>query len=361
MNRVVIARELTPRGTGAVSVVEYSGAGAVEHVRRLAGDIEFEIGRARLVRVRFEEARDDSLADEALVVRTASERIEVHLHGSPTLVRAACAGFGATANASPSLEERALGLLERAPCEAAARILLDQAEGALRREFERMLTLDLVAARAAAADLAQRGVRARFALEPVRIVLAGPVNAGKSTLFNALAGVRRALVADEPGTTRDVLAADVMLGAWPARVFDTAGERDIETGAPGHSIEREGQRRARLARGAADLVLWLVPADAPIPMGVPADAVVVVTQADRAAHPPPGAIRALTEPGKARAHVAELFRARFELPIEPWSAGEAVPFEREQLRALEQAARGTGDPREMARGWIAAGRGLSAR
>ncbi len=347
----MIARELTPRGTGAVSVVEYSGLGALEHVRRLAGGVEFAIGRARLVRVHLE----DALADEALVVRTASDRVEVHLHGSPTLVRAACDGFGAEAVTQVSLEDRARARLERAPCDAAARILLDQAEGALRRELERVLTLDVTAARAAAGELVRRGERARFALEPARIVLAGLVNAGKSTLFNALAGVRRALVADEPGTTRDVLAADVMLGAWPARVFDTAGEREIEEGAPGRAVEEEGQRRARFAREAADLVLWLVPADAPTPTRVPADAVVIATQADRTAQPPHGAVRALTEPLEARARIAEVFRGHFDLPIEPWCAGQPVPFEREQIGALERAARGEGDPRETARAWIAAG------
>ncbi|MCK6439156.1 MAG: 50S ribosome-binding GTPase [Planctomycetes bacterium] len=87
-----------------------------------------------------------------------------------------------------------------------------------------------------------------------RVVIAGAPNAGKSTLFNALASQGHAIVSDTPGTTRDVLGA-----IWPLRngavveVFDTAGLR--EHGAS--MVEAEGMRRARAAIDDADLRLVL--------------------------------------------------------------------------------------------------------
>jgi tRNA modification GTPase len=58
------------------------------------------------------------------------------------------------------------------------------------------------------------------------VVIAGPPNAGKSSLFNALAGTQRAIVTDVPGTTRDALEAMMDIGPWPVRLVDTAGLRE---------------------------------------------------------------------------------------------------------------------------------------
>ncbi len=341
------AIERTPRGSGAVAVVEFAGPGALAHVRQLARRAEISVGDVRLARLAFA----DGLVDEALVVCLANDRVEVHLHGSPALVRAACAGFEAENRTPRSIEERARAALERAPCEAAARILLDQSEGALRGELERLVALDEVGARGLAAELARRGRIARFALEPASVVLAGPANAGKSTLFNVLAGEARALVADEPGTTRDVLAADVLLGAWPARVFDTAGDRELAHDAAARTVEAEGQRRARIARAAADLVLWLVPVGT-AGSGAPAGAQLVLTQADRAQGAPPGSIASIADPEGARRRVGEILRARFDLPLDPWVPGTAVLFEDARVAALDASARGGSDPRRLARDWL---------
>ncbi|MBL8862676.1 MAG: 50S ribosome-binding GTPase [Planctomycetes bacterium] len=341
-------RELTPAGAGAVSVVELAGPDALERARALGAPQDLAPGDIRLARLTLA----PGLVDEALVVVPAAERVELHLHGSPALVRAALRGAGPRAPAR-SIEERALALLERAPCEAAARILLDQAEGALGRELAELARLPAPAARARATQLAERGRCARHALEPTRIVLAGPVNSGKSTLLNALAGEARALVSDQPGTTRDVLTADVLLGAWPARLFDTAGERE-PAGAPAAealpvgAVEAEGLRRGRALRASAELVLWLVPWGRE-PTAAPPDAVVLVTQADRAPAPPAGAISALCDPAGARRTLGELLRARFGLPSEPWTPGAAVPFEPEASRALAEAGAGRRDLRAALR------------
>src|SRR5262245_763488 len=91
--------------------------------------------------------------------------------------------------------------------------------------------------------------------EGLRVAIAGPPNAGKSTLFNRLARREAAIVSPFPGTTRDVLELHLDLGGYPVTVLDTAGIR--ETNDP---IEREGVRRASEQAASADLVLWMVDA-----------------------------------------------------------------------------------------------------
>jgi len=340
------ARELTPRGAGGVSVVEFAGPDARAHVLALGVPPDLAVGHARLARLVFA----GGLVDEALVLALAPDRVEVHLHGSPALVRAAlasCAAFEST----DSLEERASARLAHASSDGAARILLDQSEGALRRDLERLAAFDLEPAREFAAELLRRGRIARFALDPAHVVLAGPVNAGKSTLFNALAGETRALVADEPGTTRDVLVAEVLLDEWPARVFDTAGERALAEARHVGAIEAEGQLRARRRRESADIVLWLVHAgaqSAPAPAGT----VMLATHADRVSTPPHGAISAALDPLGARRRVGDLLRAHFDLPASPWTPGAGVPFEAEQLADLRRVEEERGDPRVLARAWL---------
>ncbi|MGV2339240.1 MAG UNVERIFIED_CONTAM: 50S ribosome-binding GTPase [Planctomycetaceae bacterium] len=78
-----------------------------------------------------------------------------------------------------------------------------------------------------------------------RVVLAGLPNAGKSTLFNALAGRQQALVSPIPGTTRDYLSARLELGSIPVELIDTAGwEEAVETIGSQAQQFREEQMRA---------------------------------------------------------------------------------------------------------------------
>ncbi len=90
-----------------------------------------------------------------------------------------------------------------------------------------------------------------------RVVVAGPVNAGKSTLVNALLGSEQSLVSDAPGTTRDHLVRPAHLRGLNILLSDTAGLRSLDDSAQS-DIEREGQVRARNAAAEADLVLYLI-------------------------------------------------------------------------------------------------------
>lgn len=86
--------------------------------------------------------------------------------------------------------------------------------------------------------------------EGALVVLAGPPNAGKSSLFNALLGQSRAIVTDVPGTTRDALDAVIDGGVWPIRLVDTAGLRDTAD-----VVERLGVEVSERYLADADVVL----------------------------------------------------------------------------------------------------------
>jgi tRNA modification GTPase len=108
--------------------------------------------------------------------------------------------------------------------------------------------------RALAADLERALARpsAERLKDGVRVAIAGPPNAGKSSLFNALVQRDAAIVSPVEGTTRDLVEAPVALAGAPFLLVDTAGLRDADG-----LVEEIGVARAREAAAAADLLLWL--------------------------------------------------------------------------------------------------------
>ena len=87
------------------------------------------------------------------------------------------------------------------------------------------------------------------------VAIAGPPNAGKSTLLNRIAKREAAIVSPYAGTTRDVIEVHLDLGGLPVTLLDTAGIRETDD-----PVELEGVRRARERSASADLVLWVVDA-----------------------------------------------------------------------------------------------------
>jgi tRNA modification GTPase len=159
--------------------------------------------------------------------------------------------------ASSTIEVEADQTLARCTTRRTASILLTQREGALRREVD-AIREDLTSARheSAAKRLAVLLARAPLGLhlaEPWRVAIAGQPNVGKSSHMNALVGYQRAIVFDQPGTTRDVLTAETAIDGWPVRLADAAGIRDTDD-----ALEAEGVLRARRQLAQADLTLWLL-------------------------------------------------------------------------------------------------------
>jgi len=107
--------------------------------------------------------------------------------------------------------------------------------------------------------------RGELVREGICLTLIGPPNAGKSSLLNALAKRDVAIVAETPGTTRDVLEAKLDLGGYAVIVADTAGLRDVAD-----AVENEGVRRALARAESSDLVLLLLDGSSSDPLaGLP--------------------------------------------------------------------------------------------
>ncbi|MFQ3595407.1 MAG: tRNA uridine-5-carboxymethylaminomethyl(34) synthesis GTPase MnmE [Sphingomonadaceae bacterium] len=289
---------LPPSG---VAVVRLSGAGSLEAVQRLAPDRPLPPPRTAMLRsIRHPESAEP--IDNALVLLfpgphsfTGEDMAEIHCHGSPAVVAAvqqALLALGGRPAEPGEFTRRAFanGRIDLTQAEALADLLaaetaaqreqaLANAGGRLRRQADlwREAILALRAETEADLDFADESdvsisatapaiahlaaaIRGALAAAPLAervrqgltIAVTGPVNAGKSSLVNALASREVAIVTDVPGTTRDVLEVHLDLGGVPATLLDTAGLRDSTD-----PVEQEGIRRARARAAAADLVLNL--------------------------------------------------------------------------------------------------------
>src|SRR3990167_190363 len=287
----------------AIGILRISGPAAGEALRQLAGR-DLAPRRASLVRLRGEggETLDQALAlwfpgpDTA----TGEDVAELHCHGGRAVIAAleqALAQIPALGAAGPGGFTRrafANGRIDLAEAEGLADLLsaetelqrsaaLAMAGGAfseivegwrtqllaLSAEVESLLDFsdedDLAEIpqafgaqlKAFERELNQwaRRPRAEKLGEGFRVVLAGPPNSGKSTLFNTLIESEAAITSPIAGTTRDVIERSVALVGMPFTFVDTAGLR--EEG--GDAIEEVGIARARARLGRADLVLWLGP------------------------------------------------------------------------------------------------------
>jgi tRNA modification GTPase len=166
----------------------------------------------------------------------------------------------------------------------------------------------------------RRGERIR---DGITIAIAGPPNAGKSTLLNALTRRDVAIVSPMPGTTRDAIEVHLDLDGMAVTLVDTAGLRDSDD-----AIEQEGIARARSRVAMADLVLWLQSDPAELGPSVSEKTWIIRSQIDRGGGVPAGsrAISALTGAGMD-ALIADLGRFAAEA-----ARGEPAILVRERLR-----------------------------
>jgi tRNA modification GTPase len=344
--------ELTPPGRGAIATILAEGAGAAAavaaHFRGTSGRSPASIPTDRPVHGLF--GREPG--EQVVVRRRGAESVEIHCHGGPAVVamiRGMLLAAGGEAvdwrawagnrEADPIAAWARIALAE-ARTERVAAILLDQYHGSLRRaldEIERDLAAgDRGAARRKIDVLQTRATLGRHLVEPWSVVLAGPPNAGKSSLLNALAGYRRARVHHAPGTTRDVVALRTALGGWPVELCDTAGLH-----AGGDAVERAGIERAEATLRAADLVLLVFdrsvawsPPDEELRRRRP-DAMIVHNKCDlpEYATPRPGGLAVSALRGDGIEALAAAIADR--LVPEPPRPGDAVPFAAEHQRWLD--------------------------
>ena len=129
---------------------------------------------------------------------------------------------------------------------------LDVDEGELPADFLQSALSSASRLKSSLREAVRRASEGRLLQRGALVVLAGPPNAGKSSLLNALLEENRAIVSEVPGTTRDSIEAWIDLDGWPVRLVDTAGLREAKD-----EIEGEGVRRSEELLSKADLVLWL--------------------------------------------------------------------------------------------------------
>jgi tRNA modification GTPase len=349
---------LTPPGRGALAVVGLAGPDACDLAgacfqprgpRSLAGREDAAICFGRWT------SEAGSAGEDLVVVKHTADRIEVHCHGGHAAAEAIIANLerlGAMRQSWPEwLADTGVDPIEIEAYEAmghvagprAARILIRQAAGLLRSEIERLVSLPR-AERLEAIDrlLAASRVGLRLA-DPWRVVLAGPVNAGKSSLANAIAGYARSIVSPEPGTTRDVVTTRLVLGGFDVELLDTAGLRAPEDAMS--NTERAGMARAEGAARSADLVLRVMSADAPSPVDCQPvlNDLVVVTKADlglAAFTAPVGSIVTSEVTVLGITDLVEAIVARLvpELASDPALLDGPVPFTERQVALIRGAA-----------------------
>jgi tRNA modification GTPase len=258
---------LTPAGRGAIASIVVNGPQAIAVVdgvfrstsarslaQRAAGDIAYGNWAAT--------------GENVVVVRRGESRVEIHCHGGDTASQAILASLVA-AGCEPVSWQRFVTEDEQGPIRAAARvdlaaartertasILLDQYGGALEASVRRAIDeLERGSADAALGRLHELVRWSRLGLRltmPWRVAICGPPNVGKSTLINALLGYERAIVFDQPGTTRDVVTELTAIDGWPVELADTAGLRTSD-----EPLEQAGVNRAVAELNNADLALWV--------------------------------------------------------------------------------------------------------
>jgi len=292
------------RPPAAIAVIRISGSRASEALERLIGRVP-QPRRASLAQVCDPATHD--VIDEGLALwfpapnsETGEDVAELHVHGGRAVIAAVLSALAKLSGLRPAeageFTRRAfengrmdltavegLADLVAAETEAQRRQAYQQLRGLLgdRAESWRQRLIEALALVEAGIDFsdeedvpkdmmsralelirplgeeiskaaAGHGERLR---EGLRVAIAGPPNAGKSTLFNRLARREAAIVSPFPGTTRDVLELHLDLGGYPVTILDTAGIRPTSD-----PVEREGVRRASEQASNADLVLWVTEA-----------------------------------------------------------------------------------------------------
>lgn len=332
----IIAAPATAPGRGAVAVVRASGPGLDSLHLPLTGR---PLRPRHAHYVTFYDAEGNGI-DSGLALYfpgpnsyTGEDILELHCHGNPVVVEMLLRRLfelGARPAQPGEYSRRAFlnGKLDLAQAEAVAALIESRSEQAVRAaqrslqgQFShqvKALVEGLIRLRAqieATLDFGDEDIdflsdavlqqrlqalleqlqtlqhqagHGRLLREGMTVVIAGPPNAGKSSLLNCLAQREAAIVTDIAGTTRDLLHEHILIDGIPLHVIDTAGLRP-----GGDAIEQEGMRRAQHAMGQCDRILWVqdgtrssLPVTLPTSLPTAVEVTLVYNKVDLTGEPP---------------------------------------------------------------------------
>ncbi len=306
-----IAAIATPIGTGGLGVVRLSGSSALDIASSLfSSSKKLTAVSSHTLHMGWIKNKNKKI-DQAVVAvfraphsYTGEDVVEISCHGSPGLLNdvvALALERGARLARPGEFTERAYlnGKMDLAQAEAVAELVsaggsaaraaaLEQLEGNLSARIKDIrdalirflahleanldfveedipgfaktaMTKELEKISARLDELLATSLRGRVLRDGYRVALVGKPNVGKSSLFNALLAAERAIVTNVPGTTRDILEEKIEWNGISIVISDTAGLRATK-----NVVEREGTRRSRQASAAADAILLVLDASAPL-------------------------------------------------------------------------------------------------
>lgn len=190
--------------------------------------------------------------------------------------------------------------------------------------------------------LLDAGAGARFLVSPPRVQLWGPVNAGKSTLLNALCGRSLAVTGGEPGLTRDVIEGRFQHKGFEIRLFDAPG-----VWAEGEGVDRAAQELAARWREKADLTLELVPPGASAALD---DAWALHSRADELDARPPNAVS--VRDGSSLNALKDRLIDHFFAPLQELSPERRFALEPALRRDLRDVSEGRQDASDVRERWL---------
>lgn len=356
---------LTPPGEGGISVMALWGKGAASlAAKRLKRPGRDEIHRFEPGRIYygFFTDADGAALDEVLIACVRRDTVEINCHGGAVPTRLILrsledAGVAIQKRRTPpgpasAATDEAFTALFSAFTGLAARVLAAQAGGLLDDALGRSAVLiengEVAEARRMLESLLATWAIGAALVEPPVIVVVGPVNAGKSTLVNALAGFARTIVTDVPGTTRDAVRVPTALEGVPVILVDTAGAAAVRT-----AIEGKGAQMTARALEAADAVLHVYDTSVPLDEetfepGAEGPRVIAANKADLGAEP--GSLEAMRNTGipvvttsgltgKGMGRLREALLSALGIPVPPRDLAEKpVVFTERQTARIAAAA-----------------------
>ena len=305
----VIFALATAWATSAIAVVRVSGEGcirAVSNAIRSSSDIS-GAGSNSAIFCHLMDPKDGSKVDDVVLTvyrdghgYTGEEAFEISCHGGLQVVRAVLAvmenlGFRQALPGEFTMRAFLHGKMDLTRAEAVNELInaqgragqkmaLNRLNGALFKRINEIkaIILDIMSIVEVQLDYSEgeigedlefpmdkldsaisslSGIRETFSTgrlfsQGARVVLAGPSNAGKSSLFNLLLKEERSIVSPTMGTTRDYIEAMCSIGGIPVRLYDTAGFRSLSES----EIEEEGIRRSRSLMEVADIIIYMADA-----------------------------------------------------------------------------------------------------